>query len=391
VAARGVAAVDREFAEGESQLRKAVVPVIPGATSARGARARELGIVFGVLPTGPLNALTDVPGVRVGHVTIVEGQDIRTGVTAVLPHSGNLFQEKVPAGFAVGNGYGKFIGSTQVAELGEIETPIILTNTLSVPEAAAGVIEWTLSRPGNEDVRSVNPIVGETNDGTLNDIRARRVRAEHAIQAIEGAREGPVKEGSVGAGTGTICFSWKGGIGTSSRKLPSNLGGWVVGVLVQTNYGGVLNVAGVPVGEALGRHYLKDELANGDADGSVIIVLATNAPLSDRNLERLARRALLGIARTGSPMANASGDYAIAFSTSLEVRRLAGQRPNCPIGELPNEQMSPLFEAAVEATEEAAINSLFAGVDTQGSRGRVDALPVDEVVRLYRKARGAIG
>jgi D-aminopeptidase len=351
-------------------------------------RAREAGIAFGILPAGPLNAITDVAGVKVGQVTLIEGANIRTGVTAILPHGGNLYQDKVPAGFAVGNAYGKFIGSTQVKELGEIETPIVLTNTLNVPEAAAGTIEWTLKQPGNEQVRSVNAIVGETNDGTLNDIRGRHVTPANAVAAIEAAREGPVQEGAVGAGAGTIAFDWKGGIGTSSRRLPKSLGGWTVGALVQTNFGGVLEVAGVPVGHALGRYYLKDELAKANADGSVIIVLATDAPLSDRNLERLARRAFLGIARTGSPMTNGSGDYAIAFSTNLDVRRTPARRaaPSLVV-DLPNEQMSPLFEAAVEATEEAVINSLFAATAMDGNGRHVDALPIDEVVKLYRRAR----
>ena len=354
----------------------------------RRPRAREAGITFGILPPGPLNAITDVAGVKVGHVTLVEGANIRTGVTAILPHGGNLYQDKVPAGFAVGNAFGKFMGSTQVEELGEVETPILLTNTLNVPEAAAGAVEWTLRQPGNEQVRSVNAVVGETNDGFLNDIRARRVRPADAIAAIEAARAGPVAEGAVGAGTGTIAFDWKGGIGTSSRKLPPNLGGWTVGVLVQTNYGGVLTVAGVPVGQALGRYFLKDQLSTGSADGSVIIVIATDAPLSDRNLERLARRAFLGIARTGSPMTNGSGDYAIAFSTSPDVRRRAARREQpSAIVSLPNDRMSPLFQAAVEATEEAVINSLFAAVPMDGAQGRIDALPVDEVVGLYRRSR----
>jgi len=354
----------------------------------RRPRAREAGITIGILPTGPLNAITDVAGVRVGQVTIIEGATVRTGVTAILPHGGNLYQDKVPAGFAVGNAYGKFMGSTQVRELGEIETPIVLTNTLSVPEAAAGTIEWTLRQPGNEDVRSVNAIVGETNDGTLNDIRARKVRSADALAAIEQARGGPVEEGAVGAGTGTICFSWKGGIGTSSRKLPGNLGGWTVGVLVQTNYGGVLQVAGVPVGQALGKYYLKDELSKASGDGSVIVVVATDAPLSDRNLERLAHRGLLGIARTGSPMTNGSGEYALAFSANDEVRRTSARRAQpSPVVDLPNEQMSPLFEAAVEAAEEAAINSLFAATPMDGNGRHVDALPIEEVVKLYRRAR----
>jgi D-aminopeptidase len=353
-------------------------------------RAREAGISFGILSPGPLNAITDVAGVKVGQVTILEGSSIRTGVTAILPHGGNLYQDKVPAGFAVANAYGKFMGSTQVKELGEIETPIVLTNTLNVPEAAAGAIEWTLKQPGNEQVRSVNAIVGETNDGYLNDIRARAVKPSDAVAAIETAKTGPVQEGAVGAGTGTVAFGWKGGIGTSSRKLPAKLGGWTVGVLLQTNFGGVLQVAGVPVGQALGQYYLKDELSReNSADGSVIIVVATDAPLSDRNLERLARRTFLGIARTGSPITNGSGDYAIAFSTSLDVRRTPERRGQPgPITDLPNEQMSPLFEAATEATEEAVINSLFAATPMDGDQGhRIDALPVEKVLKLYERAR----
>ena len=351
-------------------------------------RAREAGIAIGILPAGPLNAITDVTGVRVGQVTIVEGANIRTGVTAILPHGGNLYQGKVPAGFAVGNAYGKFMGSTQIEELGEIETPIVLTNTLNVPEAAAGIIEWTLNQPGNGEVRSVNAVVGETNDGALNDIRARRLRPADVIGAIERAREGPVQEGAVGAGTGTIAFGWKGGIGTGSRKLPASLGGWTVGVLVQTNYGGVLQVAGVPVGQALGQYFLKNELSKASADGSVIVVVATDAPLSDRNLERLAHRGLLGIARTGSPMTNGSGEYAVAFSTNPDVRRTEARRATpSAIVDLPNEQMSPLFEAAVEAAEEAAINSLFAATPMDGNGRHIDALPVDQVVKLYKRAR----
>jgi D-aminopeptidase len=280
------------------------------------------------------------------------------------------------------------MGSTQIKELGEIETPIVLTNTLNVPEAAAGIIQWTLRQPGNEEVRSVNAIVGETNDGYLNDIRGRHVTPANAISAIEAAREGPVQEGAVGAGTGTVAFDWKGGIGTSSRRLPRSLGGWTVGVLVQTNFGGVLQVAGVQVGQALGRYFLKTELDKANADGSVIIVVATDAPLSDRNLERIARRAFLGIARTGSPMTNGSGDYAVAFSTNADVRRTALRRANpSPIVDLPNDQMSPLFEAIVEATEEAVINSLFAATSADGNGHHVDALPVDQVIKLYRRAR----
>ncbi len=362
--------------------------IAPASAVDHRPRARESGIAFGILAPGALNAITDVAGVTVGQVTLIEGKSIRTGVTAILPHGGNLYQDKVPAGFAVGNAYGKFMGSTQVEELGEIETPILLTNTLNVPEAAAGTIGWTLKQPGNAEVRSVNAIVGETNDGFLNDIRARRVKPSDAVAAIESAQAGPVEEGAVGAGTGTIAFGWKGGIGTSSRKLPANLGGWTVGVLVQTNFGGVLEVAGVPIGQALGKYYLKDELSGGSADGSVIIVVATDAPLSDRNLKRLAKRTFLGIARTGSPMTNGSGDYAIAFSTNPDVRRTAERRAKArAIVDLPNESMSPLFEAAVEATEEAVINSLFAAGPMDGDKGHVDALPVDNVVKLYRRSR----
>ena len=351
-------------------------------------RPRAAGISFGILPTAPLNAITDVAGVRVGHVTIIEGKTIRTGVTAIVPHGGNIYQDKLPAGFAVGNAYGKFMGSTQVEELGEIETPILLTNTLNVPEAASGTIDWTLRQPGNEEVRSVNATVGETNDGYLNDIRARRVRPADAVAAIEAAREGPVQEGAVGAGTGTVAFDWKGGIGTSSRRLPKALGGWTLGVLVQSNFGGVLSVAGVPVGQALGQYMLKDELSRAAGDGSVIIVIATDAPLSDRNLKRIARRAFLGIGRTGSPMTNGSGDYSIAFSTNADVRRTPERRAKpMPILDLPNEQMTPLFEAVVEATEEAVINSLFAAQSMEGARGRIEALPATKVIDLYRRSR----
>lgn len=342
-------------------------------------RARDLGIRPGVLPPGRYNAITDVDGVRVGHVTLIEGDSIRTGVTAILPHGGNLFQDKVPAGVSVGNGFGKLMGVTQVRELGEIETPIILTNTLSVPQGAEGVLDYILSLPGNEEVRSVNAVVGETNDGFLNDIRERAVRSSHVVAAIEGAAGGPVEEGSVGAGTGTICFGWKGGIGTSSRVLPEALGGYTLGVLVQTNYGGVLRVMGVPVGVDLDQYYLMEEVDDTSGDGSVMIVIATDAPLSDRNLDRLARRAFLGIARTGSPMTNGSGDYAIAFSTAENVRRTAHRRSSlAELHEWPNDRVSPLFEAAVEATEEAVYNSLFKAAGMSGHRGRIEALPLEK-------------
>src|SRR5688572_15956616 len=363
----------------------AALLLVTGAADAQRPRAREAGVEIGILPPGPLNAITDVAGVAVGHRTLVEGDRIRTGVTAILPHGGNLYQDKVPAGFAVANGYGKFIGSTQIEELGEIEAPILLTNTLSVPEAAAAGMEWVLRWPGNEKVRSVNAVVGETNDGGLNDIRARRVTKADGLAAIADARSGPVAEGSVGAGTGTVAFGWKGGIGTSSRRLPARLGGWTVGVLVQSNYGGVLSVGGVAVGRKLGQYFLKDELSSASGDGSVIVVIATDAPLSDRNLERLARRAFLGIARTGSPITNGSGDYAVAFSTHANVRRTAAARQaSVPVEELPNEAVSPLFEAVVEATEEAVINALFAAEAMDGHRGRIEALPVDRVIQLRR-------
>lgn len=343
-------------------------------------RAREAGVTIGVLPPGPLNAITDVAGVRVGHVTIEEGRDIHTGVTAILPHGGNLFRSRVPAGFVAFNAFGKFAGSTQVAELGEIETPILLTNTLNVPEAAAASVEWTLAQPGNEAVRSVNAVVGETNDGLLNDIRRRRVTIADARRAIEGAKGGAVGEGSVGAGTGTVCFGFKGGIGTASRKLPASLGGWTLGVLVQTNYGGVLNIAGVPVGIKLGQYEFKGAVDRGTADGSVVVVIATDAPVSDRNLRRIAERAFIGIGRTGSSFSNGSGDYAIAFSTSPAVRRDEDGQATAQTTDLRNEALSPLFQAVAEATEEAVVNSLFAGRTIEGHRGRAERLPVERVL-----------
>lgn len=360
--------------------------VAPGeATAAERPRARDVGVEIGILRPGPANAITDVAGVAVGHATLVEGKNVHTGVTAVLPHAGNLFQDKVPAGFFVGNGFGKFMGSTQLEELGEIETPILLTNTLSVPEAAAASIEWTLRQKGNEKVRSVNAIVGETNDGYLNDIRARRVTVALASAAIGAARGGPVAEGAVGAGTGTVAFGFKGGIGTSSRVLPKSLGGYTVGVLVQSNYGGVLTIAGAPVGRMLGQYFLKAELDDKAADGSVVIVIATDAPLSDRNLKRLASRAFIGIGRTGSPLTNGSGDYAVAFSVHPEVRRTEAVRAGAaPTPSLSNDQMSPLFQAVTEATEEAVVNSLFAARTVAGFQGTIPQLPVDRVTKFIQ-------
>jgi D-aminopeptidase len=344
-------------------------------------RARQLGIAPGILPVGPWNAITDVSGIKVGHLTLIEGDDIRTGVTAILPHEGNLFQDRVPAAIVAGNGFGKLAGFTQVEELGEIETPVVLTNTLSIPRAAEALIDWTLSQKGNEEVRSVNPVVGETNDGILNNIRKMTVTREHVLRAIRESASGPVAEGCVGAGTGTVCFGWKGGIGTSSRLLPKSLGGYSLGVLVQTNFGGVLQMDGIPVGKKLGQYYLKDQLDNVSADGSIMIVLATDAPLSDRNLKRLARRALAGLARTGASMSNGSGDYAIAFSTAEEVRRTPERRGQVwPYPEVPNDRISPLFQSAIESTEEAIYNSLCMAETMTGSGGvTIAALPFSVV------------
>lgn len=354
-----------------------------GATAA--PSPRDAGVVIGVLAPGPMNAITDVAGVRVGHVTLVRGRRVHTGVTAVLPHGGNIFQDKVPAGFVAANAFGKFAGSTQLVELGEIETPILLTNTLNVAEAIAATIEWTLSRPENGDVRSVNAVVGETNDGYLNDIRGRHVTIADARRAIDAAREGPVDQGNVGAGAGTVAFGYKGGIGTSSRRLPASLGGWTVGVLVQSNYGGVLTIAGVPVGVKLGRYDLKEQIEGRKADGSVVIVIATDAPLSDRNLKRLAERSFAGIARTGSGFSNGSGDYAIAFSTAESVRRTPRRRASAAaVDSLSNDLMSPLFQAVAEATEEAVLNSMFAATTVDGHEGRIEALPLDRVLPLIR-------
>lgn len=371
---------------------------------------REMGVVVGVLPTGPLNSITDVAGVRVGQVTVVLGDSINTGVTAILPHGGNIFRRKVPAAVVVGNGFGKLVGFTQVQELGELESPVVLTCTLCVHRVADAVLTYLLRLPGNENVRSANAVVGETNDGFLSDIRARPVREADVLQAIAGAETGPVEQGSVGAGRGTRAFGWKGGIGTSSRLLPADLGGWTVGVLVQTNFGGVLTVAGAPVGRELGQYYLRGVLesrrgtsggiakqgggAGGGStglppyrltaddgtggDGSVMIVVATDAPLTHRNIERLARRALAGLARTGSSMSNGSGDYVIAFSTVL-VADLAGHPP---VG---NSAMSPLFQAVIEATEEAIYNSLFLATTVRGHRGIAEALPLDSTAAILKR------
>ena len=342
---------------------------------------RHHGILFGVLPVGELNAITDVAGVKVGHSTLIIGNNVRTGVTAILPHDGNLFQDKVPAAVFVGNGFGKLAGSTQIQELGNIETPIVLTNTLSVGTALDAVVEYTLLQKGNESLKSVNAVVGETNDATLNDIRGRHVKKNHVLEAIVNARTGAVAEGNVGAGTGTVCFGYKGGIGTSSRVLPEKAGGYTVGVLVQTNFGGSLLIDGVPVGETL------NQTNEGSKDGSCMIVVATDAPVDARNLERIAMRGMMGLARTGGIASNGSGDYVIAFSTDPESRiSHSPDEKTQTLNILINDAMSPLFQATIEATEEAIINSLFAASTMEGHEGRVvKSLPIKEVVELLRK------
>lgn len=357
-------------------------------------RARDLGIKVGVIPTGPLNAITDVAGVKVGHTTLIQGENVRTGVTAIVPHGGNLFQEKVPGAVFVGNAFGKLIGSTQVNELGEIETPILLTSTLSTPKVADALITYMLGLQGNEDVQSVNPLVGETNDGYLNDIRSRPITEQDVSAAIRNAKDGAVEEGAVGAGTGTVAFGFKGGIGTSSRRLPAALGGYTIGVLVQTNFGGILTIDGAPVGRELGRYYLKDQLggkagARTDrtqtADGSIMIIVATDAPIDHRNLSRLAARAIMGLARTGSSGSNGSGDFVIAFSTAPDLRIRHGSLQTQPKTLLGNESMSPLFEAVIEATEEAIYNSMFRAHDVTGRGHTVKALPIKETLDILRK------
>jgi D-aminopeptidase len=368
----------------------AIVTISAGSQplQAQRARARDLGVKPGVFAPGKLNAITDVAGVRVGQATIVEGDSVRTGVTAILPHGGNVFTDRVPAAIHVGNGFGKITGVTQLRELGELETPLLLTCTLCVWKAADAMVGWLLEQPGMANVRSINPVVAETNDGTLNDIRARPIRPEHVRAALTSASTGPVAEGNVGAGTGTVAFGWKGGIGTSSRLLPAGLGGWTVGVLVQTNFGGILQVLGAPVGKELGQYAFKREAESpGDrGDGSCVMVIATDAPLSDRNLERLAARAIMGLARTGSSASNGSGDYVIAFSTNEKVRRTFNAT-RLTTEELANEQMSGLFEAAVEATEEAIYNSLFQATTTTANGRTIQAIPLDKVRSVLEKYR----
>ena len=349
-------------------------------------RARDYGLHFGVIPTGKQNAITDVAGVKVGHTTLIKGDQIRTGVTAILPFDGNIFQNKVPAAIFAGNGFGKLIGSTQVAELGNLETPIILTNTLSIAAGIDGVVEYTLGQQGNETIQSVNAVIGETNDGYLNDIRGRNIKKSDVLAAIKNAKSTAVTEGAVGAGTGTVCFGYKGGIGTASRLLPKSLGGYSIGVLVQSNFGGVLQVDGVPVGRELGKFNFSDKLLN-NVDGSCMIIVATDAPLDSRNLERLAKRAFMGLAKTGGIASNGSGDYVIAFSTAENLRVPHQSKQSLKQSEeLLNDQVSPLFMATIEATEEAIINSLFAGVDMTGTQGnKVEALPLEKVIPILEK------
>lgn len=357
-------------------------------------RAADIGLRVGILPPGPLDAITDVAGVAVGHTTIIRGDNIRTGVTAVLPHSGNLYRDKVPAAISVSNGFGKLAGSTQVEEMGEIETPILLTSTTSVPRVADALLSYMLALPGNEGVLSINPVVGETNDGFLSDIRGRHIAPEDVFAAVKNAKGGPVEEGAVGAGTGTVAFGWKGGIGTSSRRLPANLGGYTVGVLAQTNFGGVLTIAGAPVGQELGQYYLRKELAqtvgtgNDKADGSCMMIIATDAPLDARTLRRLAARAWLGLARAGSSASNGSGDYAIAFSAAPQARIRSNDPATSRKTEvLTNDAMSPLFLAVIEATEEAVYNSMFKATTMTGNGHTVEALPIERTVEILRQHR----
>jgi D-aminopeptidase len=382
-----------------SLIASAVAPIVtlePAAAGAQApnarARARDLGVAPGVFAPGTNNAITDVAGVLVGQTTVVEGDSVRTGITAIRAHGGNQYFDRVPAAVHVGNAFGKLVGSTQVKELGELETPILLTCTLCVWKAADAMVEWMIGQPGMERVGSLNPVVGETNDGGLNAIRSRPIKPEHVRAALDGAKSGPVAEGSVGAGAGTQAFGWKGGIGTSSRVVPKSLGGYTVGVLVQSNFGGILQVLGAPVGKELGRYAFKNELERERGDGSIMMVVATDAPLSDRNLERLAARAMMGLGRTGSSASNGSGDFVIAFSTATGVRRrLTPPAPGVaepltrPTEDVTNDAMSGLFEAVVEATEESIYNSLFMATSVT-SRGRtVEAIPLDRVREVLRK------
>jgi D-aminopeptidase len=366
VAVFSVAAIATTFAQNEAR-----------------PRARDIGLAPGVFAPGPLNAITDVAGVSVGHATLNQGDAIRTGVTVIVPHRGNVFQDKVPGAVFVGNAFGKLAGSTQVDELGTIETPIALTNTLSVGAVMEGLVRWTIDQPGNDNVRSVNALVGETNDGGLNDIRGQHVRPQHVIDALKAAHTGAVQEGSVGAGTGTRAFGWKGGIGSSSRKLDARYGGYTVGVLVQSNYGGVLTMGGAPVGKILGRYdYQPRPNAANNGDGSCMIVVATDAPLDARDLKRLAARAVFGLARTGSSYSNGSGDFAIAFSTAADLRTRFGSNAAQARTLLPTDGVSPLFQAALEATEEAVYNSMLKATAVTSRVGKAEALPIDRVKEI---------
>ncbi len=373
------------------QIAFAVLSVTLGvasviAQSETRPRAREIGLAPGVFAPGPLNAITDVSGVSVGHATLIEGDAVRTGVTVVVPHAGNVFQDKVPGAVFVGNAFGKLAGSTQVDELGTIETPIALTNTLSVGAAMDGLVRWTLDQPGNENVRSVNALVGETNDGGLNDIRGQHVRPQHVLAALKAATPGAVLEGSVGAGTGTQAFGWKGGIGTSSRRLPANLGGYTLGVIVQSNYGGVLTMGGAPVGQLLGRYAYQPRPEKPEfGDGSCMIVIATDAPIDARDLKRVAARAIFGLARTGSSYSNGSGDFAIAFSTAPGLRTRFGSAIPQARTLLPTDGVSALFQAALEATEEAVYNSLLTATTVTSRSGKAEALPVDQVREILKR------
>ena len=370
------------------RLTAFVAAAIPAAAQQANTRprARDLGIAPGVFAPGANNAITDVAGVRVGQVTIDDGARVHTGVTAILPHEGNPYLSRVPAAIHVGNAFGKLVGATQVRELGELETPIVLTCTLCVWKAADAMTEWMLGRPGMERVRSLNPVVGETNDGTLNDIRSRPITAEQVRRALETASSGPVEEGAVGAGRGTIAFGWKGGIGTSSRKLPASLGGHTVGVIVQSNFGGVLQMGGAPIGKELGQYAYKNETSSERGDGSCMIVVATDAPLSDRNLQRLAARAMMGLGRTGGSGSNGSGEFVIAFSTAAEVRRAWDAR-RLSTTELSNEEASALFEAVIEATEEAIDNSMLRATPVSVGGRTVEPLPIDKVKEILAKYR----
>lgn len=356
------------------------------ATAQVTKRARDYGIKIGVIPTGKLNSITDVSGVKVGHTTLIGGDSIRTGATAILPYEGNIFQQKVPAAVFVANGFGKLAGTTQIMELGNLETPIVLTNTLNVSTGIEALVSYTLKQKGNENVRSVNAVVGETNDSFLNDIRGRHLKEQDILNAIANAKAGVVEEGAVGAGTGTVCFGYKGGIGTSSRKLPQSLGGYTVGVIVQSNFGGVLQISGVNVGKELGKFDFSNQLLN-NVDGSCMIIVATDAPLDSRNLERLAKRAFLGLGKTGGIASNGSGDYVIAFSTDENLR--IPHNPKTTIlqqNTLHNDYTSPLFMAAIEATEEAIINSLFAAKTITGRNGnKAEAMPIDKVISILKK------